>query len=345
MGIDGSGTGGARRGGDAGDGGQMRAIVARQYGSPDVLRFEEVEVPTPEADEVLVSVRAAGVNAADWHLLRADPPLVRLMAGVLRPNDPIQGADVAGVVEAVGDAVTRFEPGEAVFGDLSASGRGAFAEYVSAPADALVSKPAGLTLEEAAAVPLAGVTALQGLRDEGGIQSGQRVLITGASGGVGTFAVQIATAFGAEVTGVCSGEKVDLVRSVGADHVVDYEREDYTDDERGYDLLLDAGGYRPIRECRRVLRPDGTYVFVGGSTTRIFEAMLLGPLLARLDGRPTRSLMASPDADDLAEVGDLVDAGAVTPVVDRRFPLAETPDAIRYLEDGRARGKVVVTIE
>lgn len=323
----------------------MRAVVAPRYGSPDVLRLEDVERPAPGDDEVLIEVHAAGVNAADWHLLRADPPLVRLMGfGLLRPKDVIPGADVAGRVDAVGRDVTLFEPGDPVYGDLSASGHGAFAEYVCAPEDELAPKPSRLTFEEAAAVPLAAVTALQGLRDEGGIEAGQTVLITGASGGVGTFAVQIAKSHGAEVTGVCSAEKADLVRSVGADHVIDYSREDFAGGGRRYDLILDAGGYRSIRDCRRALRPDGTYVFVGGANRRLFEAMLLGPVLSAVDGRTMRSLMAEPDRDDLLAVGELIEAGEVTPAIDRRFPLEAVPEAIRYLESGQARGKVVVTV-
>jgi len=322
----------------------MAAIVADRYGSPDVLRLEEVELPVPEADEVLIEVQAAGVNAADWHLLRADPPFVRLMGfGLLRPNDEIPGADVAGRVEAVGRDVTEFEPGDEVFGDLSACGHGAFAEYVCAPEDALVSKPADLTFEEAAAVPLAAVTALQALR-EGGIQEGQKVLVVGASGGVGTYAVQIAKAYGAEVTGVCSTGKVDLVRSLGADHVVDYSREDFAEGGQRYDLILDAGAYRSILDCRRALEPDGTYVQVGGATARLFEAMLVGPLLSMTDGRTLGNVIAEPNREDLLAVCDLVEAGDVTPAIDRRYPLAEVPEAIRYVEDGRARGKVVVTV-
>lgn len=339
------GSGARAPDGTVGTAGTMRATVARRYGPPDVLHLEDVQIPTPGAGEVRVEVHAAGLNAADWHVLRADPPMVRLMGfGLLRPKDEIPGADVAGVVDAVGRNVTLVEPGDEVYGDLSACGHGAFAEYVCAPEDALAPKPSRLTFEEAAAVPLAGVTALQGLRDEGRLRRGQRVVITGASGGVGTFAVQVAKSLGAEVTGVCSTEKVDLVRSLGADHVVDYAREDFTQAEGRYDLLLDAGGYRSIRDCRRALRPDGTHVFVGGSTRRIFEAMLLGPLLSRGGGPTVRSLVASPDRDDLLDLSELVEAGDVSPAIDRRFPLARVPDAIRYLEAGRARGKVVVAV-
>jgi NADPH:quinone reductase-like Zn-dependent oxidoreductase len=305
--------------------------------------LEDVERPAPGDDEVLIEVHAAGVNAADWHILRADPPLVRLMGfGLLKPKNEILGADVAGRVEAVGGDVTRFSPGDEVFGDLSARGHGAFAEYVCAREDAVATKPSTLTFEEAAAVPLAAVTALQGLRDEGEIGEGQNVLIVGASGGVGTFAVQIAKSFGAEVTGVCSTSKLDLVRSIGADHVVDYTQEDFA--EGRYDLILDAGAYRSIFDCRRALEPDGTYVQVGGSTGRLFEAMLLGPLLSAVDGRTMGNMMATPDRDDLLEISGLVEAGEVTPAIDRRYPLEEVPEAIRYLEDGRARGKVVVVV-
>lgn len=322
----------------------MKAIVAREYGPPDVLRFEDVNEPTPEDDEVLVEIRAASVNAADWHLLRADPPLVRLSFGLLKPNNEILGADVAGRIEAVGDDVTQLQPGDEVFGDLFDCGLGAFAEYVCAPEDALAPMPSSLTFEEAASVPLAGVTALQGLRDEGGLQKGQRVLITGASGGVGTFAVQIARSFGADVTGVCSTEKVELVRSIGADRVIDYTREDFLNDDQRYDLMFDAGAYRSILDGRRALKPDGTYVFIGGSNARLFEAMLAGPLLSMIDDRTIGNLMATPDRDDLLELSDLIDAGEVTPAIDRRFPLAEVLDAIRYLEAGNARGKVVITM-
>jgi len=320
----------------------VKAVVAQSYGPPDVLRLEEVERPAPEDDEVLIEVHAAGVNAADWHLLRADPPLVRLMGfGLFKPKNEILGADVAGRVEAIGSDVTHFSPGDEVFGDLSACGHGGFAEYVCAPEDALATKPSNLSFEEAAAVPLAAVTALQGLRDEGGIQAGQKVLIVGASGGVGTFAVQIAKAFGAEVTGVCSTSKVDLVRSIGADHVLDYTQEDFA--EGRYDLILDAGAHRSLFDCRRALEPDGTYVQVGGSTGRLFEAMLVGPLLSAIDGRTMGNMMTKPDRDDLLAICELVEAGEVTPAIDRRYPLAEVPEAIRYVEDGRARGKVVVT--
>lgn len=323
----------------------MKAITYAEYGGPEVLELEEVPKPSPEDDDVLVAVHAASVNAADWHLMRADPPLVRLMGfGLLKPNEPILGADVAGRVESVGSAVSAFEPGDEVFGDLSECGHGGFAEFACAPADALALKPSSLTFEEAAAVPLAAVTALQGLRDEGGVRQGDRALITGASGGVGSFAVQMAKSFGAEVTGLCSTEKRDLVSSIGADHVIDYTREDFTAGERQYDVIFDAGGYRSIVACRRALRPDGRYVFVGGSNASLFRAMLLGPLLSRIDGRTMGSLMATPDRDDLVEVRDLINAGEVRPAMDVSYPLDEVPEAIRYLEAGNARGKVTISV-
>lgn len=324
---------------------RMNAIVAPKYGSPDVLRYETVPTPTPATDEVLIGVHAAGVNAADWHLLRADPLLVRLSFGLRKPKHPILGADVAGRVEAVGAAVTEFEPGDAVFGDLSDSGHGGFAEYVCAEADALAPKPTNLSYVEAAASPLAGVTALQGLRDEGGIQNGDDVLITGASGGVGTFAVQLAKTDGATVTGVCSSAKVELVHSLGADHVVDYEEDDFTAREERYDLIFDAGAYRSVRAVRRLLRPDGRYVFVGGANRRLFEAMLLGPVLSALDGRSLGNFMATPNREDLLELRDRIESGDISPVIDREFPLADVPAAIQYLEEGRARGKVVISAE
>lgn len=323
----------------------MKAITYTEYGGPDVLEFEEVPRPSPEDDEVLVAVHAASVNAADWHLMRADPPLVRLMGfGLLGPKEPILGADVAGRVESVGSDVSAFEPGDEVFGDLSDCGHGGFAEFVCAREDALARKPSGLTFEQAAAVPLAAVSALQGLRDKGRVRQGDRVLITGASGGVGTFAVQIAKSFGADVTGVCSTGKRDLVSSIGADSVIDYTQEDFTEGDRQYDLIFDAGGYRSIIACRRALRPDGTYVFVGGSNACLFQAMLLGPLLSRIDGRTMGSLMATPDREDLVEVRDLIEAGEVRPAMDGSYSLDEVPEAIRYLEGGNARGKVAISV-
>ncbi|MBA3531503.1 MAG: NAD(P)-dependent alcohol dehydrogenase [Ardenticatenales bacterium] len=321
----------------------MKAIVYHTYGSPDVLQLQEVEKPTPKDNEVLIKVQAASVNAADWHLMRADPFLVRLEMGLLKPKNQILGADIAGWVEAVGSDVKEFQPGDAVFGDLSACGRGGFAEYVCAPEEALVLKPANLTFEEAAAVPLAAVTALQGVRDKGQIQAGQKVLINGASGGVGTFAVQIAKWFGAEVTAVCSTSKADMVRSLGADHVIDYTKVDFTQNGHRYDLIIATNGYHPILDYKRALTPEGTYVTTGGSMTQFYQSIFLGPLISMTGSNSMRNLLAKPNKNDLTFIKELLETGKVTPVIDKSYPFSEIPDAIRYLEEGHARGKVVIT--
>jgi NADPH:quinone reductase-like Zn-dependent oxidoreductase len=323
----------------------MRAIVYEEYGSPDVLNFQEVEKPAPMEDEVLVKVHAASVNAADWHLLRADPFLVRLMGfGLLRPKYKILGADVAGRVEAVGTNVSQFQPGDEIFGDLSGDGFGSFAEYVCAIEDVLALKPADTSFEEAAAVPLAAVTALQGLRNKAQVRQGQKVLINGASGGVGTFAVQIAKSFGAEVTGVCSTSKVDMVRSLGADHVIDYTQEDFTKNGQHYDLILAANGYHPISDYKRALSPEGTYVMTGGSGAQMFQSMTLGPILSMNGNKKLGNLSMKANKGDLIFMKGLLEAGEVTPVIDRSYPLSEVPEAMRYLEEGHARGKVVITV-
>jgi len=322
----------------------MQAIVYHTYGSPDVLKLEEVQKPVPQDGEVLVKVIAASTAAGDWHLLRAKPFLVRFMYGLLKPKHPILGSDMAGRVEAVGSNVTQFQPGDEVFGDLSACGFGAFAEYVVAPENALALKPANMTFEQAAAVPVSGVTALKGLRDHGPIQPGQKVLINGASGGVGTFAVQIAKAFGAEVTAVCSTGNLEMARALGADHVIDYTQEDFTQNGERYDLILAANGYHPLSAYQRALSPQGTYVMTGGSTAQMFEAMLLGPWRSRKGGQKLGNLLAKPDQKDLMFMKELLEAGRVTPVIDRRFPLRDVADAIRYVEAGHAKGKVVITV-
>ena len=322
----------------------MKAVVYTKYGSPDVLQLKEVEKPTPKDNEVLIRIHAASANAADWHLLRGDPFLLRLGYGLLKPNNTILGADIAGRVEAVGNNVTQFQPGDEVFGDISGCGLGGFAEYVSVPEHAVISKPASMTFEEAAAVPMAAVTALQGLRDKGQIQPGQKVLIHGASGGVGTFAVQIAKAFRAEVTAVCSTRKVDLVRSIGADHVIDYTHEDFTKNGQRYDLILAANGNRSMFAYKRALAPTGRYVVTGGSMAQLFQAMLLGPLLSTAGRQNMGNVLARPNQNDLACMKELLEAGKVIPVIDRCYPLSETAEAIRYLEAGHARGKVVITV-
>ena len=323
----------------------MKAMVRDRYGGPEVLRLDDVPIPRPRADEVLVRVRAASVNAADWHLLRAKPFLVRLMVGGLfRPRYAGLGLDVAGEVEAVGPNVDGFHPGDVVYGDLAEHGFGAFAEYVCAPEHAFAPKPPQLTFAEAAAVPVAGVTALQGLRDEGQIQAGDAVLVNGASGGVGTFAVQIAQALGATVTGVCRRGKRGLVHSLGAARVIDYTKEDVTKRDELYDLILDTAAHRSPLAYRRILAPGGVYVMVGGSTVRLLQTMLLRPWVGRTSGHRLTTLMANPNSEDLRVLSDFLAEGAVTPVLDRHFSLAEVPDAIRYLEGGRARGKVVITM-
>ena len=324
----------------------MKAIVYHTYGSPDVLKLAEVPKPVPSDDGVLIKVHAASLNAADWRLMRADPFLVRLQPGWLfKPKDTILGVDIAGRVEAVGRNATQFQPGDEVYGDLSLCGHGGFAEYVAVPENAVALKPANLTFEEAAAVPLAGVTALQGLRDKGQLQPGQKVLINGASGGVGTFAVQIAKALGAEVTAVCSTRNVDLARLLGADHVIDYTQEDFTKNGQQYDLILAVSGYNPISAYQRALTPKGNYVMVGGTGAQLFQALALGPWKSRSGSIKMGALTAVPSQKDLVLMKELLEAGKVVPVIYRRYTLPEVPDAIRYLEEGHARGKIVITVE
>jgi len=321
----------------------MKAIVYTKYGPPDVLQLKDVEKPAPKDDEVLIKVRAASLNAYDWHALTADIFLVRLMGfGLLRPKNKILGADIAGRVEAVGRNVTQFQPGDDVFGDI---GHGGFAEYACARENRLVSKPANLSFEEAAALPIAALTALQGLRDKGRIQPGQKVLINGASGGVGTFAVQIAKSFGAEVTAVCSTGKMDTARSIGADQVIDYTKEDFTKNGQHYDLIFAANGFHPILDYRRALGPKGIYVVAGGTVAQMFQAMLLGPWISMAGSKKMGGVSAKVSQKDLVFIRELLEAGKVRPVIDRRYPLSEVPDALRYLGEGHARGKVVITLE
>lgn len=322
----------------------MRAIVYKKYGPPDVLQLKEVEKPTPKDNEVLIKVHSVSVNAADWHLMRADPLFVRLITGLLKPKNTILGADIAGRVEVIGSNVKEFKPGDEVFGDISGCGWGGFAEYVSVPEQALVLKPSNITFEEAAAVPMAAVTALQGLRDKGQIKAGQKVLINGASGGVGTFAVQIAKSFGAEVTAVCSTGKIDMVHAMGADHVIDYTKEDFTKSGQRFDLILAANGYHSISEYKRALSPKGIYVMTGGSMAQIFQALLLGPWFSMIGSKKMRNVTAKPNKKDLSFLKELLEAGKVVPCIDRNYSLSEVPEAIRYLEEGHARGKVVITV-
>ena len=323
----------------------MKAAVFRCYGSPDVVSIENVEKPIPGDDDVLVKIKAAAVNPLDWHYMRGSPYIMRLGVGIGAPKDTRMGVDFAGTVDAVGAGVSRFKPGDEVFGGRT----GAFAEYVIVPEDrALAMKPANMSFADAASVPIAAITALQALRDKGKLQPGQKVLINGASGGVGTFAVQIAKSLGAEVTGVCSTRNVEMVRSIGADHVFDYKKDDYTKSEERYDLIVDMVGNHSLSANRGVMTPNGKLVIVGGSTgdwlgplMRPIGAMLLSPFV----GQDFVLLLASMDGADLATLGDLMRDGKITPVIDRHYPLSEVPAAMRYSEDGHARGKIIIELQ
>jgi len=323
----------------------MKAIVHQEYGSPDVLELEEIEKPSPGDDEVLVEVHAASVNYGNPALVRGKPFVTRLWSGPFKPKYKIPGGDISGRVEAVGGNVKQFQPGDEVFGDISACGFGGFAEYVSAPEDALALKPAGMSFGEAAAVPQAALVALQGLRDKGQVQPGQKVLINGASGGNGTFAVQIAKSFGAEVTGVCSTRNLEMVSSIGADQVIDYTQEDFTKNGQYYDLILATAGYHSIFDYRRALSPKGTYVSVGGSMAQIFQGMLLGPWISMTGRKKLTYLYHRPNQKDLVFMKELLEAGKVKPVIDRRYMLSEVAEALRYYEEGHAQGKVLITME
>jgi NADPH:quinone reductase-like Zn-dependent oxidoreductase len=323
----------------------MKAIVRDTYGSSEVLELRDIEKPEIADDEVLLRVHAAGVGRDVWHLMAGLPYPIRLAGyGFRAPKNPVIGSDVAGVVEAVGKDVTRFQPGDEVFG----IGKGSYAEYARAPEDKLAPKPANLSFEQAAVVAIMGSTALQALRDHGKVRPGQEVLIIGASGGVGTYAVQIAKAFGALVTGVCSTQKVEMVRSIGADHVIDYRREDFAEGDQRYDLILDIGGNSTLARLRRTLSPEGTLVIVGGEgggrwlggTDRQLRAMMLSPFVSQKLG----TFVNKENHEDLLVLGELIESGKVTPVIDRTYPLSEVPEAIRYLEGGHARGKVVITV-
>jgi NADPH:quinone reductase-like Zn-dependent oxidoreductase len=316
----------------------MKAFMWEKYGPPETLRMAEVDKPTPGADEALVKVLGVSVNPADWHSLRGKPFFSRLTLGLLRPKHEVLGVDVAGHVEAVGKAVTRFRPGAEVYANLLDVGYGGFAEYVSVPADVMSLKPANLSFEEAAAVPMAAVTALQGLRHHGEIRAGQKVLINGASGGVGTFAVQIAKSYGAEVTGVTSTRNIDLVRSLGADHVVDYTTTDFARTGPRYDLILDTIGNRSVPDLRRALAVGGETAVTGFTSV----AKLMGVSLR--GGKDIAQVSAHVTTEDLELLSELIEAGKVRPQIDRRYPFAEIPAAIAYLEQGRARGKVVVGV-
>jgi NADPH:quinone reductase-like Zn-dependent oxidoreductase len=326
----------------------MKAVVYCDYGVPN-LKLQDIEKPTPADDQLLVRVRAASVNPLDWHFVEGSPKLMRALGvGLRKPKDTRLGVDFAGTVEAVGKNVTKFKPGDEVFGGRT----GAFAEYVCVrESRAVALKPANITFEEAASVPIAAITALQGIRDKGKVQAGQKVLINGASGGVGTFAVQIAKSYGADVTGVCSTKNLDMVRSLGADHVIDYTKEDFTKGTERYDVILDNVANHSLLECRRALNPNGIYVMIGGGSAN--EQGLIGPLI-----NPIKAMLLSPfvkqkmgmmlaelNHDDLAMLADLMQSGKMKPVIDRSYKLSDLPDAIRYLEQGHARGKVVVSVD
>jgi NADPH:quinone reductase-like Zn-dependent oxidoreductase len=320
----------------------MKAIVYEKYGPPEVLQLKEVEKPTPKEDEALVKVHAASVNYIDWQVLRGESFFLRLTTGgLLNPKHKILGDDIAGRVEAVGVNVKQIQPGDEVFG---ISNFDAFAEYVCVPENALALKPASMKFEEAAAVPEAAIPALQGLRDHGQIQSGQKVLIVGASGGVGTFAVQIAKSFGAEVTGVCSTGKLDMVLSIGADQVIDYTQEDFTKSGQRYDLILANAGDGSIFDYKRALSPEGIYVCAGGSLAQYTQATLLGPLISMMGSKKLGSMLGKPNQKDYVFLIELFEAGKVVPVIDRRYPLSEVPEALRYYGGGSAVGKVVITM-
>jgi NADPH:quinone reductase-like Zn-dependent oxidoreductase len=327
----------------------MKAVVYTDYGSPDVLQIRDIKKPAPNDDQVLVKVRAISINPLDWHFMEGRPYIMRgMMGGMRKPKNPRLGVDYSGTVEAVGKNVTQFKPGDEVFGNKI----GAFAEYLCPRADrAVAMKPANITFEQAAGIPVAGLTALQGLRDHGKVQPGQRVLINGASGGVGTFAVQIAKNLGAEVTGVCSGRNTEMVQSLGADHVIDYTKEDFTKGNERYDVILDNVGTQPLSGFRRVLKPNGILVMVGGGgpndgkwigpMARPIKAMLMSPFTSQKMGM----MLAEPSQKDLTVFAEMMESGKVKPVIDRTYPLSQIREAMAYLEQGHARGKVVITVE
>ena len=323
----------------------MKAIVYTKYGSPDVLQLKEVEKPTPKDDEVLIKIHAAAITAGDVIVLKGEPFVTRLVTGLLEPKNKIPGKEMAGRIEAIGGNVTQFQQGDEVYGDLSIASWGAFAEYVPVPENAITLKPANLTFEEAAAVPESAVVALQGLRDKGKIQPGQKVLINGASGGVGSFAVQIAKSFGADVTAVCSTRNLDMVRSLGADHVIDYTKEDFTQNGLHYDLILAANGYHPISDYRRALNPEGIYVATGGSMAQSLQATMIGPFISMTGRKTMGGMMVKPNKNDLVFIKELIEANKVAPVIDRRYPLSEVAAAFHYIGEGHAKGKVVISME
>jgi NADPH:quinone reductase-like Zn-dependent oxidoreductase len=321
----------------------VKAVVRTRYGSPDVLQLKEVEKPTPTEDEVLIKVQAVSVNRTDWEGLIGKPLYARI-GGLRKPRHPVLGSDIAGRVEAVGKNIKRFQTGDEVFGDIMWR-MGGFAEYVCAGEKSLALKPAGMTFEEVAAIPQAGVIALQGIRDKGQVKQGQKVLINGAGGGTGMFAVQLAKMYGAEVTGVDNTSKLDFMRSLGVDHVIDNTRKDFSRNGKQYDLILDVVAHRSVFAYKRALRPNGSYFAVGGSVATALQILLLGPLIRRTTGKKIRYLIVQPNLRDMTHITELCEAGKVVPVIGRRYPLREVPEALRYLGEERAKGKIVITLE
>jgi len=321
----------------------MKAVVYTRYGPPDVLRVTNVAAPVPKDNEVLVRVAAVSLNRSDWETLRGKPLYARI-GGPFRPRHHVLGSDIAGRVQAAGPRVTLFRPGQDVFGDILRH-MGGFAQYVCVPEGALAPMPAGMTYAEAAALPQAGAIALQGIRDKGQVQRGQKVLVNGAGGGSGMYAIQLAKLHGAEVTGVDNAEKLEFMRSVGADHVIDYTREDFTANGRAYDLILDLAAHRSAFAYQASLVPGGRYLYVGGSVTTLLQALLAGPLIGRADGRKIRLLAVRLGVEHLAPMVELCQAGEIATVIDRRYPLSETPAALRYLGEGHAKGKVVILVQ
>lgn len=322
----------------------MQAVVCTKYGNSDVLSLKEVDKPVPKNKEVLVKIHASSVNYGNLVLLKGEPYLARLAFGLFKPKYSIPGGDIAGEVESIGNRVKQFQPGDEVFGDLSAYGWGGFAEYVCVPEDALAFKPKNVSFEEAAAVPMAGVTALQALRNKGNIQPGQKVLIYGASGGVGTFAVQIAKSLGAEVTGVCSTRNVDILLSIGADHIIDYQKENFTLSQEKYDLILGVNGSQPLSVYKRALNPNGIFLHVGGSGEQLFQTIIQGPWTSIIGSKKIGNILQRANQKDLIYVKELLETGSVKPVIDRKYKLSEIASAFNYFSEGHAQGKVVITV-
>ncbi|HKP51209.1 MAG TPA: NAD(P)-dependent alcohol dehydrogenase [Chloroflexia bacterium] len=321
----------------------MKAVVYTEYGPPDVLQLKEVAKPTPTDDEVLIKIQAVSLNRSDWEGLIGKPFYARF-GGLRKPGRQILGSDIAGRVEVVGKNISRLKPGDEVFGDILSS-MGGFAEYVCVREKALALKPATMTFEQVASIPQAGVIAVQGIRDKGQVQPGQKVLINGAGGGTGSFAVQLAKLYGAEVTGVDNTGKLDFMRSLGADHMIDYTREDFTRNGEQYDLILDVIAHRSLFAYKRALKPNGSYFAVGGSVATFLQILLLGPLIRRTTGKKIRVLIVQPNIKDMLYITELYEAGKIVPVIDRRYPLSEVPEALRYLGEGRAKGKVIITMD